>query len=150
VERALALGLTRRKAIAGVIFPQALRLAIPPLASQYMNLIKNSSLAVVIGYPTWSRSATLRSTRTARRSRSSSSSWRSTCRSTSSSRGDGRRQRARDARAAMNGSGMPAAPRVSLLDSARRRFFYSPGASLVTFAAAALLAWQAGWRSTGR
>jgi general L-amino acid transport system permease protein len=48
---ALALGLTRRKTIAGVIFPQALRLAIPPLASQYMNLIKNSSLAVVIGYP---------------------------------------------------------------------------------------------------
>ena len=37
--------------MAGVIFPQALRLAIPPLASQYMNLIKNSSLAVVIGYP---------------------------------------------------------------------------------------------------
>lgn len=48
---ALALGLTRRQAMAGVIFPQALRLAIPPLASQYMNLIKNSSLAVVIGYP---------------------------------------------------------------------------------------------------
>ena len=48
---ALALGLTHRQAMAGVIFPQALRLAIPPLASQYMNLIKNSSLAVVIGYP---------------------------------------------------------------------------------------------------
>jgi len=48
---ALALGLTRGQAMAGVIFPQALRLAIPPLASQYMNLIKNSSLAVVIGYP---------------------------------------------------------------------------------------------------
>jgi len=48
---ALALGLTRRQAMAGVIFAQALRLAIPPLASQYMNLIKNSSLAVVIGYP---------------------------------------------------------------------------------------------------
>jgi general L-amino acid transport system permease protein len=48
---ALALGLTRRQAMAGVLFPQALRLAIPPLASQYMNLIKNSSLAVVIGYP---------------------------------------------------------------------------------------------------
>jgi len=48
---ALALGMTRRQAIAGAIFPQALRLAIPPLASQYMNLIKNSSLAVVIGYP---------------------------------------------------------------------------------------------------
>jgi len=48
---ALALGLTRRQAMASVLFPQALRLAIPPLASQYMNLIKNSSLAVVIGYP---------------------------------------------------------------------------------------------------
>lgn len=48
---AYALGLTRRQALSGVIFPQALRLAIPPLASQYMNLIKNSSLAVVIGYP---------------------------------------------------------------------------------------------------
>ena len=43
--------MTRRQAIAGAIFPQALRLAVPPLASQYMNLIKNSSLAVVIGYP---------------------------------------------------------------------------------------------------
>ena len=48
---ALALGLTRGQAMAAVVFPQALRLAIPPLASQYMNLIKNSSLAVVIGYP---------------------------------------------------------------------------------------------------
>jgi general L-amino acid transport system permease protein len=48
---ALALGLTARQAMASVIFPQALRLAIPPLASQYMNLIKNSSLAVAIGYP---------------------------------------------------------------------------------------------------
>lgn len=50
-DAALALGMTRGQAIAGAIFPQALRLAIPPLASQYMNLIKNSSLAVVIGYP---------------------------------------------------------------------------------------------------
>ena len=50
-QAALALGMTRGRAIAGVVFPQALRLAIPPLASQYMNLIKNSSLAVVIGYP---------------------------------------------------------------------------------------------------
>jgi general L-amino acid transport system permease protein len=48
---ALALGLTRGAATAIVILPQALRLVIPPLASQYMNLIKNSSLAVVIGYP---------------------------------------------------------------------------------------------------
>lgn len=48
---ALALGLTRGQAMASVILPQALRLVIPPLASQYMNLIKNSSLAVVVGYP---------------------------------------------------------------------------------------------------
>jgi general L-amino acid transport system permease protein len=48
---ALALGLTGSQTMAGVVFPQALRLAIPPLASQYMNLIKNSSLAVAIGYP---------------------------------------------------------------------------------------------------
>lgn len=50
-QAAFALGMTRGPAMAGVIFPQALRLAIPPLASQYMNLIKNSSLAVIIGYP---------------------------------------------------------------------------------------------------
>ncbi|MBS0448729.1 MAG: ABC transporter permease subunit [Proteobacteria bacterium] len=48
---ALALGLTRGDAMATVLLPQALRLIIPPLASQYMNLIKNSSLAVIIGYP---------------------------------------------------------------------------------------------------
>ena len=34
-----------------VILPQALRVIVPPLTSQYLNLIKNSSLAVVIGYP---------------------------------------------------------------------------------------------------
>jgi general L-amino acid transport system permease protein len=48
---ALGLGMTRGQALALAIFPQALRLIVPPLASQYMNLIKNSSLAVVIGYP---------------------------------------------------------------------------------------------------
>jgi len=48
---ALALGLTRPQAMSLVLLPQALRLIVPPLASQYMNLIKNSSLAVVIGYP---------------------------------------------------------------------------------------------------
>lgn len=48
---ALALGLTRGQSMGAVILPQALRLAIPPLASQYMALVKNSSLAVVIGYP---------------------------------------------------------------------------------------------------
>jgi general L-amino acid transport system permease protein len=50
-QAALALGLSRGQTMASVVFPQALRLAIPPLSSQYMNLIKNSSLAVVIGYP---------------------------------------------------------------------------------------------------
>ena len=50
-DAAFALGLSGRQVIAGIVFPQALRLAIPPLASQYMNLIKNSSLAVIIGYP---------------------------------------------------------------------------------------------------
>ncbi len=34
-----------------VIFPQALRVIIPPLTSQYLNLTKNSSLAIAIGYP---------------------------------------------------------------------------------------------------
>lgn len=47
----LALGLTMSETVSYVIFPQSMRLAIPPLASQYMNLTKNSSLAVMVGYP---------------------------------------------------------------------------------------------------
>ncbi len=47
----LALGLTNSETVSYVIFPQSMRLAIPPLASQYMNLTKNSSLAVMVGYP---------------------------------------------------------------------------------------------------
>ena len=46
-----ALGMTRLQTISNVILPQSLRLVIPPMASQYMNLTKNSSLAVIIGYP---------------------------------------------------------------------------------------------------
>ena len=46
-----ALGMTRLQTISYVILPQSLRLVIPPMASQYMNLTKNSSLAVIIGYP---------------------------------------------------------------------------------------------------
>jgi general L-amino acid transport system permease protein len=34
-----------------VVVPQALRIIIPPLSSQYLNLTKNSSLAIAIGYP---------------------------------------------------------------------------------------------------
>ena len=46
-----ALGLTRAETVSYIVVPQSLRLAIPPLASQYMNLTKNSSLAVLVGYP---------------------------------------------------------------------------------------------------
>ena len=41
----------RRDALRFVVLPQALRLIVPPLTSQYLNLAKNSSLAVAIGYP---------------------------------------------------------------------------------------------------
>ena len=50
-EASNALGLTRTQSLRLVISPQALRQIIPPLTSQYLNLTKNSSLAVVIGYP---------------------------------------------------------------------------------------------------
>lgn len=50
-EAALALGISRRRTMRLVIVPQALRIIIPPLTSQYLNLIKNSSLAVAVGYP---------------------------------------------------------------------------------------------------
>ncbi|MCH7785903.1 MAG: ABC transporter permease subunit [Chloroflexi bacterium] len=51
VESAKALGLNDMQALRLVVFPQALRVIIPPLISQYMNLTKNSSLAIAIGYP---------------------------------------------------------------------------------------------------
>ena len=50
-EAAHALGLRHRPTLRLVIIPQALRVIIPPLASQYLNLTKNSSLATAIGYP---------------------------------------------------------------------------------------------------
>ncbi len=50
-EAAAALGLDRGLEIRLVILPQALRVIIPPLTNQYLNLTKNSSLAVAIGYP---------------------------------------------------------------------------------------------------
>lgn len=50
-EAAASLGLTKRRTMRLVILPQALRVIIPPLTSQYLNLTKNSSLAVAIGYP---------------------------------------------------------------------------------------------------
>ena len=50
-EAAKALGLKPGKVLSLVILPQALRVIIPPLTSQMLNLTKNSSLAVAIGYP---------------------------------------------------------------------------------------------------
>ncbi|QSV61988.1 MAG: ABC transporter permease subunit [Dolichospermum sp. DL01] len=51
LEAAKSLGLNPGLAMRLVIFPQALRVIIPPLTSQYLNLTKNSSLAIAIGYP---------------------------------------------------------------------------------------------------
>ena len=50
-EAALSLGLKQGKVLQLVIIPQAMRIIIPPLTSQYLNLTKNSSLAVAIAYP---------------------------------------------------------------------------------------------------
>jgi general L-amino acid transport system permease protein len=50
-EAALALGLHRGLTLRLVIVPQALRVVVPPLTNQYLNLTKNSSLAIAIGYP---------------------------------------------------------------------------------------------------
>ncbi len=50
-EAASALGLNRAQEMRLVMLPQALRVIIPPLTNQYLNLTKNSSLAVAIGYP---------------------------------------------------------------------------------------------------
>ncbi|MGB4559098.1 MAG: ABC transporter permease subunit, partial [Burkholderiaceae bacterium] len=50
-EAAAALGLNQRQAMRLVRLPQAMRVIIPPMTNQYLNLTKNSSLAVAIGYP---------------------------------------------------------------------------------------------------
>jgi general L-amino acid transport system permease protein len=50
-EAATALGLGGFQTLRLIVFPQALRVIIPPLTSQYLNLTKNSSLAIAIGYP---------------------------------------------------------------------------------------------------
>jgi len=49
-EAAYALGLKPNRTLRLIILPQALRVIVPPLASQYLNLTKNSSLAIAIGY----------------------------------------------------------------------------------------------------
>ena len=50
-EAALALGLRRGQTLRLIVVPQALRVIVPPLSNQYLNLTKNSSLAVAVGYP---------------------------------------------------------------------------------------------------
>jgi general L-amino acid transport system permease protein len=50
-EAACSLGLNQRQVMRFVILPQALRVIVPPVTSQYLNCTKNSSLAVAIGYP---------------------------------------------------------------------------------------------------
>jgi general L-amino acid transport system permease protein len=50
-EAAMALGLRRGLTLRLVVVPQALRVIVPPLTNQYLNLTKNSSLAVAVGYP---------------------------------------------------------------------------------------------------
>ena len=50
-EAAMAIGLSRGQSMRLVLLPQALRVIVPPMTSQYLNLTKNSSLAVAIGYP---------------------------------------------------------------------------------------------------
>lgn len=54
-EAADALGLSSRQRLNLVVLPQAMRTLIPPLANQYLNLTKNSSLAVAISFPEVSR-----------------------------------------------------------------------------------------------
>lgn len=51
VEAARSLGLTTGQTLRLVVFPQALRIIVPPVTSQYLNMAKNSSLAIAIGYP---------------------------------------------------------------------------------------------------
>lgn len=50
-EAAAALGLRRNQILRLVVLPQALRVIVPPMTSQYLNITKNSSLAIAIGYP---------------------------------------------------------------------------------------------------
>jgi general L-amino acid transport system permease protein len=50
-EAAAALGLSRRQTLRHVLLPQAVPMMVPPMTSQFVNVVKNSSLGVAIGYP---------------------------------------------------------------------------------------------------
>ncbi|HEV7912793.1 MAG TPA: ABC transporter permease subunit [Albitalea sp.] len=51
VHAALSMGLTPRQSLRHIVMPQALRVIVPSMTNQYLNLTKNSSLAVAVGYP---------------------------------------------------------------------------------------------------
>src|SRR5712672_1737413 len=51
MEAGLSLGLNRGSVLRLIVIPQAMRVILPPLTNQYLNVTKNSSLAVAIGYP---------------------------------------------------------------------------------------------------
>jgi general L-amino acid transport system permease protein len=51
LEAARAIGLNELQVLRFVILPQALRVIVPPLTNQYLNLAKNSSLAIAVGFP---------------------------------------------------------------------------------------------------
>src|SRR5690606_19184795 len=58
-EAARALGLSEAQRLRLIVLPQALRVIIPPMTSQYLNLAKNSSLAIAVGFPDlWSTAYT--------------------------------------------------------------------------------------------
>jgi len=50
-EAGRSLGLSEGQTLRLIILPQALRIIIPPMTSQYINIIKNTTLALVVGYP---------------------------------------------------------------------------------------------------
>lgn len=50
-EAGRALGLDERQVLRMIVLPQALRVIVPPMTSQYINIVKNSTLALVVGYP---------------------------------------------------------------------------------------------------
>jgi general L-amino acid transport system permease protein len=50
-EAGRALGLGERRTLWMIVLPQAMRIVIPPMTTQYLSIIKNTTLALVVGYP---------------------------------------------------------------------------------------------------
>ena len=50
-EAGLAVGLRRNQLLRFIILPQAFRIILPPMGNQYLNLAKNTSLGIAVGYP---------------------------------------------------------------------------------------------------